>query len=98
MAVLATYVLLTVDTHTPTTPTLSSDGMTRIAAECQNGRNAEWQNGGMAEWRNGGMAEWRNGGMANGMAEWRNGRRNDGMTVTHGLNLRILTAEHGSFP
>ena len=56
------------------------------------------RNGGMVEWRNGGMAEWRNGGMANGMAECRNGRRNDGMAVTHGLNLRILTAEHGSFP
>jgi hypothetical protein len=55
---------------------------------------AEWQNGGMAEMRNGGMAEWWNG----GMAEWRNGRRNDGMAVTHGLNLQILTAEHGSFP
>ncbi len=51
----------------------------------------------MAEWWNGGMAEWRNGGMANGMAEWQNGRRNDGMAVAHGLNLRILTAELGSF-
>ena len=51
-----------------------------------------------AEWQNGGMAEWRNGGMANRITEWRNGRRNDGMAVMHGLNLRILTAEHGSFP
>ncbi len=59
-----------------------ADGMTGIAAECQNG----------------GMAEWRNGGMANGMAEWRNGRWNDGMAVTHGLNPQILTTEHGSFP
>ncbi len=39
-----------------------------------------------------------NGGMANGMAEWRNGRWNDGMAVTHGLNLQILTAELGSIP
>ena len=75
-----------------------ADRMTGIAAECQNGGMAEMGNGGMVEWRNGGMAEWWNGGMANGMAEWRNGRRNDGMAVTHGLNLRILTAELGSIP
>ncbi len=39
-----------------------------------------------------------NGEIANGMAERRNGRQNDGMAVTHGLILRILTAELGSIP
>ncbi len=50
------------------------------------------QNGGTGG--NGGNSG--NDGMANRMAEWQNGRQNDGMAVTHGLNLQILTAELGS--